>query len=110
MVDYRAITLSSIIGEVLDWVVLIKESAALGNLHLQFGFKQGAATTQCSIVMLETISYYKYNGSNVNVFLLDVTKAFDRLHYYKLFKLFIDKGMSPIVTQLLICMYTNQDI
>ncbi len=58
--------------------------------------------------MLETISHYNYNSSNVNVLLLDATKAFDRVHYYKLFKLLIDKGMSPLVIRLLIFMYTNQ--
>ncbi len=58
--------------------------------------------------MLETISHYKYNGSNANVLLLDATKAFDRVHYCKLFKLLIDKGMSPLVIQLLIFMYTNK--
>ncbi len=40
---YRAITLSSIIGKVLDWVVLLKESAALGGSDLQFGFTQGVS-------------------------------------------------------------------
>ena len=95
--NYRAITLSSIMGKVLDWVVLLKESAALVSSDLQFGFKQGVSTTQCSFLMLETISHYNYNGSNVNVLLLDATKAFDRVHYCKLFKLLIDKGMSPIV-------------
>ncbi len=60
--------------------------------------------------MLETISHYNYNGSNVNVLLLDATKAFDRVHYCKLFKLLIDKGMSPLVIQLLIFMYINQKL
>ncbi len=49
--NYRAITLSSIIGKVLDWVVLLKESESLGSSDLQFGFKQGVSTTQCSFVM-----------------------------------------------------------
>ncbi len=46
--------------------------------------------------MLETISHYNYNGGNVNVFLLDATKAFDRVHYCKLFKLLIDNSKFPI--------------
>ncbi len=58
--------------------------------------------------MLETISHYNYNGNNGNVLLLDATKAFDRVHYCKLFKLLIDKSMSPLVIRLLIFMYTNK--
>lgn len=65
--NYRAITLSSIIGKVFDWVVLLKESDNLCSSDLQFGFKKGVSTTQCSFLMLETISHYNYNGSNVNV-------------------------------------------
>ncbi len=42
--------------------------------------------------------------------LLDATKAFDRVHYCKLFKLLIDKGMSPLVIRLLIFMYNNQKL
>ncbi len=39
--NFRAITLSSIIGEVLDWIILIKEQNSLCTSDLQFGFKQG---------------------------------------------------------------------
>ncbi len=55
------------------------------------------STTQCGFVMLETISHYNYNDNNVNVLLLDATKAFNRVHYCKLFKFLIDKVMSPLV-------------
>ncbi len=47
--------------------------------------------------MLETISHYNYNGSNVNVLVLDAAKTFDRVHYCKLFKLLLDKGIPSIV-------------
>ncbi len=38
--NYRAIALRSIIGKVLDWVILIKESHVLKSSNLQFGLKQ----------------------------------------------------------------------
>ena len=87
---YRTITLSSIIGKALDWVILLKEINTLSSSDLQFGFKEGISTTQCSFVMLETISHYNYNISNVDVLLLDATKAFDRIHYCKSFSLLIE--------------------
>jgi hypothetical protein len=61
--NYRPITLISILGKVLEWVV--KESASLVSSDLQFGFKQGGSKTQCSFAMFETISHYNYNGSIV---------------------------------------------
>ncbi len=37
--NYRAIALSSIIGKILDWIILIKEEQSLSRSSLQFGLK-----------------------------------------------------------------------
>ncbi len=37
--NYRAIALSSIIGKILDWVILTKERHVLKSSNLQFGLK-----------------------------------------------------------------------
>ncbi len=71
---YRAITLSSVIGKVFDWVILIKERNALNSFKLQFGFKYDTSTTQCTFVMNETLSYSNSKRSNVYFVLLDATK------------------------------------
>ncbi len=104
----RAITRSSIVGKVFDWVVLIKEHSALSSSNLQFGFNEHVSTTKCTFVMLEIISYYNASRSNVYCVLLDATKAFDRINYFKLFRKLLDKDMSPLVLRLLLYMYTNQ--
>ena len=44
--NFRAITLSSIMGKLLDWIILSKEKAALYTSNQQFGFMQGLSTTQ----------------------------------------------------------------
>ncbi len=76
--NYKAITLSSIIGKVFDWDLLIKEKIFLNRSELQFGFKQHVSTTHCTFVATEIISYYNFNRSNVYTVLLDATNAFDR--------------------------------
>ena len=48
--------------------------------HLQFGFKKGMSTTQCTYSILEKVNYYNYNKSNVFVLMLDASKAFDRVN------------------------------
>ncbi len=58
--NYRAIALSSIIGKILDWVILIKERHVLKSSNLQFGFKTDLSTTQCTFCMMETVNYYKF--------------------------------------------------
>ena len=39
--------------------------------------------------------------------MLDDTKAFDRVEYYKLFKLSIERGLPPVIIRLLLNMYTG---
>ena len=108
--NYRAITLSSVVGKVLDWIILIKEHKALNCTQLQFGFKSDTSTTQCTFVLNETISYFNSKESNVYVILLDASKAFDRINYCKLFSKLLSRNLSPVVLRLLLYMYTNQSL
>ena len=72
--NFRAITLGSIVAKLFDVVILSKEQNALATSHLQFGFKQNMSTTHCTYVMMDTISYYNANGSNVYALMLDASK------------------------------------
>ena len=95
--NFRAITLSSIVGKLLDLIILSKEQGALLTSQLQFGFKENISTTQCTYVMQETISYYNANRSNVYALKLDASKAFDRVKFSKLFRILLNRQMSPLV-------------
>ena len=108
--NYRGIALSSILGKVLDWIILQDNFDILNSRDLQFGFKAGCSTTQCSFVLSECIQYYKSHGSSVQMVFLDATKAFDRVEYVKLFSLLLKKGICPCVARLLLNMYVNQSI
>ena len=63
--NYRGIALSSIIGKVLDLIVLDIYSEMLVTSDQQFGFKARRSTSMCSMVLKETISYYINNHSTV---------------------------------------------
>ena len=108
--NYRSIGLSSIFGKILDGVILINDESALCSSHLQFGFKKGMSTTQCTYSMLETVNYCNFNKSNVFVLMLDASKAFDTVNYCKLFGELLKRGISPIVLRLLLYMYTSQTL
>ncbi len=84
--NYRAITLSSIIGKILDWIILIKEEQSLSSSSLQFGFKGGTSTTQRTFILNEIVSYYNVNYTNVYAVPLDASKAFycENLKSFKL--------------------------
>ncbi len=62
------------------------------------------------IKMLEIISYYNVIYTNVYALFLDANKAFDRVHYGILFKDLCEQQMSPLVTRLLLYIYTNQNL
>ena len=48
--------------------------------------------------------------SEVYCILLDASKAFDNVHYIKLFKLLQKKGLCPVIIRFLIKMYTCQKL
>ena len=49
--NYRAITLSSLFGKLLDLIILQKEGLKLQTDNLQFGYKKGISTTMCTTVL-----------------------------------------------------------
>ena len=108
--NFRAITLGSIVGKILEYVVMKREEYNLQTSDLQFGFKEGLSTTLCTAMVKETISYFNHDGSNVYGLLLDASKAFDRVNYVKLFDIMLNKGVCPMICRLLLNMYKNQKL
>ena len=108
--NYRAITISSLFGKVLDNLILEMEAEHLLTNDLQFSFKPGSSTTICSTMVRETISYFVHKKSNVYGLVLDATKAFDRLNYCKLFRILLNRNVSPLICRLLLYMYRNQNL
>ena len=106
--NYRGIALSSILGKILDWVILHISKGVLRTSDYQFGFKSEHSTSQCTFVVKETVQYYLNGGSSAYVMLLDASKAFDRVDYLKLFNLLLKKDTCPIVCRLIVMFYTNQ--
>ena len=75
---------------------------------MQFAYKKWFSTTQCTFNLAETISYYNYRKSSVYVVLLDASRAFDRVHFVKLFKELQARKLNPLVTRFLLEMYSTQ--
>ena len=105
--NYRGIAISSVMGKVLD--LLIINTQLVNSSQYQFGFKKGSSTSHCTFVVEECINYFTSNESSVYCIFLDASKAFDRVHFVKLFKTLLRKGLCPIICRLLAFMYTNQE-
>ena len=108
--NFRALTISSLLGKILDNVILNIEFDNLVTNDLQFSFKAKSSTTMCTTMIRETISYFVNKGSNVYGLVLDATKAFDRINYCKLFRTLLERNVSPLICRLLLNMYTNQKL
>ena len=90
----------------LDLIVLDNNKEILQNSELQFGFKPKHSTSQCTMVLNKIIEYYHSNNTDTFVMMLDASKAFDRVNYYQLFNLLVNKRLCPMIIRL----YLNQKI
>ena len=108
--NYRAIALSSIVGKLLDLIILEKEEKKQVTCPMQLGFKKGASTSLCTSMMQETVSYFVSKKNNVYGLLLDASKAFDRISYVKLFYCLLSRNVCPFICRLLLNMYTMQKL
>ena len=108
--NYRGIAISSIFGKLLDNIIIDRYRLLLETSELQFGFKSAHSTQMCTMVLKETISYYIKNQSSVYCTFLDATKAFDRIHYYKLFHELLERQLPPIIVRIILCFYSNNHV
>ena len=106
--SYRAIAGSSLILKLFENVIVIIWGDKLGTDTLQFGFKAGTSTTECSWLVMEVASYYLRMGTPCLVTLLDCSKAFDMCKFSTLFEKLHKKGLPAIVIRTFIFMYREQ--
>ena len=99
--NYRAIAISSLLGKLFDLIVLSEQGSSLETYNLPFGFKKHSSTVTCTALLMETIEYYRENGSDCYLLLLDASKAFDRVEYVNLYNTLRDRNLCPIVLKLI---------
>ena len=104
----RSISLSSIILKVFDWVVILLFGKSLNLYSLQFSYQKHCGTNMCTWLVVEGISYFLRNGSEVFATFIDMKKAFDMVKHSLLFRKLIERNLPPIFTRLLIVMYISQ--
>ena len=106
--SYRAIAGSSLLLKLFDNVILIIWGDRLGTDSLQFGFKAGTSTTECSWMVMEVANYFLRKGTSCIMTLLDCSKAFDMCKFSTLFEKLHKKGLPAIVLRSLVFVYEEQ--
>ena len=107
--NYRAIAPNSSLAKVLDYIIIQQFPDVFVTDVQQFAYKAGFSTTMCTFMVLETIQYYRSNGSNVYVTLLDCSKAFDMVNFDKLLIRLLERNLCPLVTRLLLNIYSSSE-
>ena len=100
--SYRAIAGASQLLKLFEYVILLAWGDDLQSDSMQFGFKSGVSTTQCSWIVNEVTTYFMRRGTAVNACLLDCSKAFDKCLFHKLFGKLIAKGLPAVVICVLV--------
>ena len=106
--NYRAIASGSQILKLLDIIIIILEGDKFGCDQLQFGFQAKSSTSMCSWGITSVIDYYNRQGSVVYGCAMDLSKAFDMVEWIKLFKVLVERNVSPIFLRTLLWIYSSQ--
>ena len=106
--NYRGISIFNSLSKLFDHSILLKYSKQLQSSDMQFGYKGGHSTTLCTLIYKEVINHYINNDSAVYSCFLDVSKAFDRVNYGKLFSILLSKNIPKIVVRLYFDSYMRQ--
>ena len=106
--NYRSIALSSVVLKIFDWVVISLLGKSFGLDELQFSYQKHCSTTMCTWLVVESISYFSRNNSDVYACFMDMKKAFDKVKHSVLFQKLVERRLSPIFMRLLIVMYMSQ--
>ena len=89
-------------------MLLLISGHFLSSDSLQFGYKAGTSTTQCTWLVQEVVGSFLRNGSHPILTVLDCSKAFDTCKFSILFRKLLDTGLPPVVIRTLIFVYEEQ--
>ena len=106
--NYRGISLFNAICKVYDHAIIFLCYNKFITSDMQFGFKANHSTIICSLVFHELINHYLKNDNNIYSCLLDTNKAFYKIHYDKLFRIFLNKKVPFCIIRLLLDSYIKQ--
>jgi len=99
--NYRGITVSPCISKLFEMCILHKFEHLFTVNPLQFGFQKKLSCSHAIYSLRSITDYYTAGSSTVNVALLDMSSAFDKVVYDVLFKKLMKLGLPPTVLMLL---------
>ena len=111
--NYRRITITAIVGKILELHMVQHSRPILDKLQsrLQFGFTSGCSPVYAALVLTEVMSEAKDSGEELLVALLDTSKAFDVVSHTGMLNAMYSQGIHGNLWQLFCDMYHgNQSV
>jgi len=98
--DFRGITLNVICSKVFEHCLLVHLSC-LKTSERQFGFKKGLSCHHIFNLLKNTISHFVSKGNTINLGLIDVKKAFDKVNIWGLLLHLQKSHVDPMIVDIL---------
>jgi hypothetical protein len=108
--NYRLVAVASAVSKLFETILLNYIKTCIAVSESQFGFREGYSTDICTDVLKETINVFCDNGSYVFACFVDLSKAFDTVNFWKLFKELERKSVARNVVNLLAYSYSNEEL
>ena len=105
--NYRGITLSSTLSKLFEMCLLELYGDYLQSSDLQFGFKKKIGCSNAVYTVRSVVDYYVCRGSTVNVCMLDMSKAFDKINHYALYIKLIKRNVPCTFLRVIINWYAK---
>jgi len=88
--NYRGITLSPVISKIFELLMMDMVKDKLISSDLQFGFKPNSSCSHAILALQAGVKHICDSGGTATLCALDISKAFDRVNFYGLFKILVD--------------------
>lgn len=108
MNNYRPISLATVMAKVLDSLLNAQLDKYLNIHDNQFGFKAGLSTEAAILCLKQTVRYYTDRRTPIYACFLDLSKAFDLVHYDILWQKLNDISMPEELVHTFQYWYMNQ--
>ena len=108
--NYRGIALCNPILKLFECIIYKAHCCSLTTYENQFAFKECHFTVTCTVVLKQSVTYYRERNTKVYACLVDATKAFDLLKYGKMFQILLKRNAPSTVLHVLLNMCMKQNI
>lgn len=89
--SFRGISINSVLSKLFEMAVLNRFFEYFHTSDSQFGFKKKLSCSHAIYCIRNAVEHYTRGQSTVNMCMVDLSKAFDKLNHYALFLKLLDR-------------------